>query len=58
MASPDRIPDCLASKVEGVVNAPEADVLRVLDMADRHSPHLDVHLRARDVCRVPAILPG
>jgi uncharacterized OsmC-like protein len=31
--------------------ASEADVLRVLDTADKHSPYLDVHARAHDVRR-------
>jgi len=35
--------------------APEADVLRVLDTADKHSPYLDVHVRAHDVRRITTI---
>jgi hypothetical protein len=31
--------------------ASEADVLRVLDAADKASPYLDVHVRAHDVRR-------
>ena len=31
--------------------APEEDVLRVLDTADRHSPYRDVFARAHDVRR-------
>ena len=42
--------------------APEADVLRVLDVADKYSPYLDVHTRAQDVRRettiVTAACPG
>jgi uncharacterized OsmC-like protein len=35
--------------------APEADVLRVLDTADKYSPYLDVHVRAHDVRRETTI---
>ncbi len=31
--------------------APEAEVRHVLDMADKHSPYLDVHARAHDMRR-------
>ena len=36
--------------------APEADVQRVLDMADKYSPYLDVHARAHDVRRETTII--
>jgi uncharacterized OsmC-like protein len=38
--------------------APEADVRRVLDTADKHSPYLDVHARAHDVRRETTIIRG
>jgi hypothetical protein len=36
--------------------APEADVQRVLDIADKYSPYLDVHARAHDVRRETTII--
>jgi uncharacterized OsmC-like protein len=38
--------------------APEADVRRVLDTADRHSPYRDVFARAHDVRREVRIVPS
>ena len=38
-------------------DAPEADVLRVLDDADHHSPYLDVFRRAQKVTRSVRIAP-
>lgn len=37
-------------------SAPEADVRRVLDTADKYSPYLDVHVRAHDVRREATII--
>ena len=39
-------------------SAPEADVRRMLDTADRYSPYRDVFARAHDVRRDVRILPG
>ena len=36
--------------------ASEADVLRVLDTADKYSPYLDVHARAHDIRRETTII--
>jgi len=36
--------------------APEADVQRVLDIADKCSPYLDVHARAHDIRRETTII--
>ncbi len=38
-------------------SAPEADVMRVLDEADRHSPYLDVFTRAQKCTRTVQIRP-
>lgn len=36
--------------------APEAEVQRVLDIADKYSPYLDVHARAHDIRRETTII--
>ena len=36
--------------------APEPDVQRVLDIADKHSPYLDVYARAQDVRREMTVI--
>ena len=36
--------------------APEPDVRRVLDIADKHSPYRDVYARAQDVRRETTII--
>jgi hypothetical protein len=38
-------------------SAPEADVLRLLDTADKYSSYRDVYARAHDVRREVRILP-
>jgi hypothetical protein len=38
-------------------NAPEADIVRVLDEADEHSPYLDVFRRAQPCRRSVRIIP-
>jgi uncharacterized OsmC-like protein len=39
-------------------SAPEADIRRVIDTADRYSPYLDVFARANDVRRELRIVPA